>query len=65
MTDLDKLKPVSEWARIDGVSYNTAIKRRAASGLGVQIPPHTWLLSKEEWEQVKRTPMPGCRALRG
>lgn len=64
MTDLDKLKSVAEWARLDKVNYATAIKRRMQAGVGVQVPPGTWLVTRKEWEQVLKTPLPGCTRVR-
>jgi len=60
MAWIDDLKSVSEWARLDGVPYFTVIKRRQVAGLGVRIPPGTWLLTRKEWDKVRRTPLPGC-----
>ncbi len=62
--ELKDLKSVAEWARADGVAYNTAIKRRGESGLGFQVPPGTWLLTAREWARVKETPLSGCVRVR-
>ena len=53
-------KTLREWAAEYGTSYQTAVKRRAMAGVGRSIPPHTWLLTKREFEIVLKTPLPGC-----
>ena len=64
MPDIRNMKPVSEWARIDREPYYTVIKRREAAGLGTLVPPHTWMLTRKEWEIVKNTPLPKCTSRR-
>jgi len=52
MSDISSLRPVSEWARISNVSYSKAIRIRKNFDLGIQIPPHTWLLTEDEWKKI-------------
>jgi len=61
MNGLNGMRTLADWVRSEGLNYSTLSKRRREAGLGIQVPPKTWLLTKKEWEEVKRTPLPGCR----
>lgn len=41
----------------------TIRKRRAVANVGRLVPPKTYLLTKEEFETVLRTPLPMCNAV--
>lgn len=60
----EDMKTIRQWAILSDVPYYTAVKRRRMADLGVLIPPKTWLLTREEWEIVKRTPLPGCSTVK-
>lgn len=64
MSDLKDMKTMAEWCRAEGRVYNTIAKRRAIAQVGTCIPPGTWLLTRKEWETVKRTPLAGCTGIR-
>lgn len=57
---------LQEWVDIyreeNGVEINirTIRKRRAVAGLGRLVPRRTYVLTKEEFEQVMNTPLPFC-----
>jgi hypothetical protein len=59
------MKSIRGWASAEGMNYWTATKRRSVAGVGVCVPPGTWMLTRKEWETVKKTPLPGCRRVRG
>jgi len=43
------------------VNAGSMRKRRFMSGLGTMVPPRTYLLTREEYEQVMDTPLPMCK----
>lgn len=43
------------------LNLNTMQKRRYMSGLGQLVPPRTFLLTRDEFERVMRTPLPLCK----
>lgn len=55
---------VAEWCRRDGEVYQTVIKRRTASGLGMRSGA-SWYLTADEWEDVRLTPLSGSKTIRG
>lgn len=62
--NMDERYTIRALALRDGMNYETAIKRRRAAGLGLLIPPGTWLLFEDEWAIVRDTPLPGCTGKR-
>lgn len=50
------------WEMKTGKRLNpgTMRKRRAMANLGELVPPRVYLLTKEEFEQVLKTPLPMC-----
>lgn len=58
------MRTIGQWAKEyndqNGVNLNlgTLRKRRLVCGHGVCIPPHTWLLTWEEFIDVVNTPLP-------
>jgi hypothetical protein len=61
------LEWAGEYAKKTGEALNvgTLRKRRAMCGVGRLVPPKTYLLTREEFLQVLRTPLPMCRAIIG
>lgn len=63
MNDLLTLK---DWAEIykdetgKVLNMGTLRKRRAMSGLGMLVPPRTYLLTRAEFDTVLATPLPMC-----
>ena len=57
---MPEMRTLRQWAAEDGLAYQTVVVRRRQAGVGTRIPPGTWLLTRAEWNIVKRTPLPGC-----
>ncbi len=45
------------------LNINTLRKRRIISGLGVKRPPHSWMLTRDEFLEVIKTPLPFCNSV--
>jgi len=62
----DSLLTLNDWIKLyeakTGRKMNagTMRKRRSVSGLGQLVPPRVYILSRDEFEQVLKTPLPMC-----
>lgn len=60
---------MAEWIQLyqakTGITLNagTMRKRRAMAQVGRLIPPKTYILTREEFEEVMRTPLPMCHVV--
>ena len=45
------------------LNANTLRKRRMVCGLGMLVPPKTYMLTREQFMQVLETPLPFCNAV--
>lgn len=56
MPEFNDMKTIAEWCRTDGAGpgYVTLTRRRKKLGVGSLVPPRTWLLTRKEWEMVKK-----------
>lgn len=43
------------------LNLNTMQKRRYVAGVGTLVPPRTFLLTRDEFEEVMQTPLPLCK----
>jgi len=65
--DQEGMLPLNGWMELyrrkTGKTMNPGSmrKRRFMSGLGYMVPPRTYLLTREEFEQVMDTPLPMCK----
>lgn len=63
----DKLFTISNWIEMYAMktgkvlNLNTMQKRRYISGIGKIVPPRTFLLTRDDFEKVMRTPLPLCK----
>jgi hypothetical protein len=64
----DEKKSINEWIDFymqNGtvLNGNTIRKRRMVSGIGTLVQPKTYMLTREEFDQVLNTPLPFCRSV--
>jgi hypothetical protein len=63
---IEDYKTLQEWADDMAdkggkvLNMGTLRKRRQVSGIGRLIPPRTFIMTKEEFDRVRETPLPFC-----